>query len=311
MRRLLIRPGAIGDCILSLPVFQHLRTEYTELWISSPVLPLVDCAGVVRSLASTGLDLVGVGDLQMPAPLKGTLQSFDSIVSWYGANRPPFREALTNLGVPCEFHAALPPPDFSGHVTDFFAQQVGAPLGLVPSIKVQPSASRGTVVIHPFSGSLRKNWPLASYFELAKCLPLKIEWTCGPEEQLPDAVRFENLGELAAWIASARLYIGNDSGITHLAAAVGVPTIAIFGPSSPDMWAPRGPNVTVLHSNPLNALSVREVLDTANPLLGWGRAACYRLQAHHCFEDSVTNSGPLGVTRKTSRFSIDGSSASK
>jgi ADP-heptose:LPS heptosyltransferase len=145
---------------------------------------------------------------------------------------------------------------------------VGAPLGLVPRIEVQSAASRDAVVLHPFSGSARKNWPLASYVDLAKRLPLKTEWVCGPEEQLPDAMRFDNLGELAAWIDGARLYIGNDSGITHLATAVGVPTIAIFGPSSPDMWAPRGANVTVLHANPLESLDVHEVLDVVNRLLG-------------------------------------------
>ena len=268
MHRLLIRPGAIGDCILSFPALSYLRKEYTELWISSPVVPLVDFADTVRPLASSGLDLVGVGDLEMPAGLKQTLQTFDSIVSWYGANRPPFRDAMASLGVPCEFHTALPPADFGGHATDFFAQQVGAPLGLVPRIEVQSVASRDAVVLHPFSGSARKNWPLASYVDLAKRLPLKTEWVCGPEEQLPDAMRFDNLGELAAWIDGARLYIGNDSGITHLAAAVGVPTIAIFGPSSPDMWAPRGANVTVLHANPLESLDVHEVLDVVNRLLG-------------------------------------------
>ncbi len=268
MRRLIIRPGAIGDCILCFPALQYLRTEYTELWISSPVVPLVDFTDTVRPLASTGLDLVGVGDLEIPAHLEQAIRSFDSIVSWYGANRPPFREALASFGVPCDFYTALPPADFSGHVIDFFAQQVGAPLGLVPRVNIQTVASRDSVVIHPFSGSARKNWPLSSYVELAKLLPLKVEWTCGPEEQLPGAMRFGNLAELAAWLARARLYIGNDSGITHLAAAVGGPTIAIFGPSSPDMWAPRGKNVVVLHSKPLDALSVREVVDVANRLLG-------------------------------------------
>lgn len=268
MRRLLIRPGAIGDCILSFPALRHLQTDYTEIWISSPVVPLIDFVDAVRPLASTGLDLVGVGDLEIPARLKQTLRTFDSIVSWYGANRPPFREALTSLGIPCEFHAALPPADFNGHATDFFVRQVGAPDGLVPCIDIQPVPLRDAVAIHPFSGSLRKNWPLTSYAELAKCLPVKTDWVCGPEEQLPDAMRFDNLRELAAWIARARLYIGNDSGITHLAAAVGVPTIAIFGPSSPGIWAPRGENVTVLHGNPLDSLSVREVLEAANRLLG-------------------------------------------
>jgi heptosyltransferase III len=68
----------------------------------------------------------------------------------------------------------------------------------------------------------------------------------GPDEALDRATRFENLFDLARWLAGAALYIGNDSGITHLAAAVGIPVIALFGPTSPDIWAPRGPNVTVL-----------------------------------------------------------------
>lgn len=263
MRRLIIRPGAIGDCILSFPALRHLRAEYTELWISSPVVPLVDFLDTVRPLASTGIDLVGIGDLEIPARLKEILQTFDSIVSWYGANRPPFREALASFGVPCEFHAALPPSNFHGHAIDFFAQQVGAPDGLTPRINVQPVSPRETIVIHPFSGSARKNWPLASYVELAKCMSMRTEWVCGPEEQLPDAMRFEDLGDLAAWIAGARLYIGNDSGITHLAAAVGIPVIAIFGLSSPDIWAPRGANVTILHSDPLETLPVRDVLVAA------------------------------------------------
>ena len=94
MRRLLVRPGAIGDCILSLPALEYLAADYTELWISSPVVPLIHFADAVRALSSTGLDLVGVGDLEMPAPLMEKLQSFDSVVSWYGTNRPEFHEAL-------------------------------------------------------------------------------------------------------------------------------------------------------------------------------------------------------------------------
>ncbi len=68
-------------------------------------------------------------------------------------------------------------------------------------------------------------------------------------------------------MAGARLYIGNDSGITHLAAAIGIPTLALFGPTSPATWAPRGPNVTVLHAQPITALSVQCVLEAANRLL--------------------------------------------
>jgi heptosyltransferase-3 len=268
VRRLLIRPGAIGDCILALPALKHLKSDYTEVWTPSAVVPLIRFADAVRAIASTGIELVGVGDLDMPAPLRTKLESFDSIVSWYGANRPEFRDVLSSLGVRCDFHRALPPPEFDGHATDFFAQQVGAPIGLTARIDICACEQRRTILIHPFSGSARKNWPLDRFRELASRLPRPVEWTAGPEEELAEATRFEDLGELAKWMAGAELYIGNDSGITHLAAALGVRTLALFGPTSPRTWAPRGDNVRVLHWEPLQQLSVERVWETANRLLG-------------------------------------------
>lgn len=269
MRRLLIRPGAIGDCILSLPVLQYLTASYTEVWISTPAVPLVQFADQVAAIASTGLDLVGVGDLEMPASLRKRLESFDSIISWYGSNRPPLQAVLQSLKVPCEFHPALPPSNYSDHATDFFARQVGAPDGLLPQI-ICGSPQRETIIVHPYSGSARKNWPLRSFIELASQLPYPVEWSVGPEEELPaelKPMRFASLIDLAARISGARLYIGNDSGITHLAAAAGTPTLALFGPTNPDVWAPRGTNVTVLRNTSLAELSVQAVLETANRLL--------------------------------------------
>lgn len=267
MRQLLIRPGAIGDCILSFPALEYLAADFTEVWIPTPVVPLIRFADEVRGLASTGIDLIGVGDLEIPSQLSARLRTFDSIVSWYGANRQEFRESILTLGVPCQFCTALPPAGYSGHATDFFAHQVGAPEGLVPRIQVESTTRRDAVVIHPFSGSSRKNWPLNLYHEVAARLPCRIEWTAGPEEELPEAIRFANLADLASWIKEARLYIGNDSGISHLAAASGVPTLALFGPGSPANWAPRGANVAVLHAPSLEGLEVQKVLDAANRLL--------------------------------------------
>ena len=94
-----------------------------------------------------------------------------------------------------------------------------------------------------------------------------MEWTAGPEEHLAEAVRFDNLLELARWIGSAQLYIGNDSGITHLSAAVGVPTLALFGNSNPSLWAPRGKNVAVLAQTTIASLTVDQVLEAALQML--------------------------------------------
>ncbi len=96
--------------------------------------------------------------------------------------------------------------------------------------------------------------------ELSERLPGPVRWCAGPQEPLDGAVRFGNLYDLACWLASARVYIGNDSGITHLAAAAGVPVVAVFGPTDPAMWAPRGERVQVLRGA-LGEIAVDQVLD--------------------------------------------------
>jgi len=267
MRRLILRPGAIGDCLLAFPAMQSLAGIYTEVWISSPVVPLVGFAQNVRALSETGIDRIAVGEVSLPGPMRQRLQAFDSIVSWYGANRPEFQDALRTAGVPCDFLAALPPADYPGHAGSFFAGQVNTP-DVETRIEVRPIERRHRVVIHPFSGGTRKNWPLQNYRMLAQQLPCPVDWTAGPEEELAEAQRFDDLSGLANWLSGARLYIGNDSGITHLAAATGVPTLALFGPTDPCKWAPRGANVRVLRHEPLEALSPRTVAEMAIRLLG-------------------------------------------
>src|SRR5262249_5406296 len=127
-----------------------------------------------------------------------------------------------------------------------YLSQAGGPLGAVPRLPVT-RRHEGFVAIHPFSGSSRKNWPLERFRELASRLETPVRWIAGPEEELPDATRFDDLGELPQGLAGARLYIGNDSGITHLAAAAGVPVVALFGPTDPRVWSPRG-NVRVIEA---------------------------------------------------------------
>ncbi|MBI4906877.1 MAG: glycosyltransferase family 9 protein [Acidobacteria bacterium] len=185
------------------------------------------------------------------------LGGFDSIVSWYGAARDDFRDAVR--GLPFEFHTALPPHGCSCHAVDYYLIQAGAATGAIPRLPVtrrpQPFA-----VIHPFSGGRHKNWPLHRFRELARSLDMPVHFTAGPEEELDGAIRFDNLWDLAQWIATASLYIGNDSGITHLAAATGVPVVALFGPTDPAIWAPLGPNVSVLRAGRIQDLAVEQVL---------------------------------------------------
>jgi heptosyltransferase-3 len=260
LRRLLIRPGGIGDCILSFPALEQLKADYTEIWVRGDVVPLVRFADRACSIASTGLDLLGLPGTEPPPRLVERLRSFDSIVSWYGANRPEFRNYVDTLELPFQFQSALPPAGERIHAADFFLRQADGAGRAVPHIACEPAERGDFLVIHPFSGSARKNWPLERFREVAKRLSAPVKWCAGPEEPLDGAVRMENLWDLAGWLRSARLYIGNDSGITHLAAAVGTPTVAIFGPTDPELWAPRGAHVSIIHGT-LDSLSVDPVLN--------------------------------------------------
>jgi len=252
-RRLIIRPGAIGDFIVSLPALQHLRVDYTEVWTAEANLPLVRFADSKRSIVSSGLDRLGIVSAE---DVIERLRPFDSIVSWYGSNRADFRSLVAEAGLPFEFLDALPRVGGGMHAVDYYCAQTDAPAGAIPCIDVGEVEGHGSVVIHPFASSPAKRWPGALGFSLPGLVRLR-----GPEERLDGAIHIPDLFELARFLAEARAYIGNDSGITHLAAAVGTPTIALFGPTDPAVWGPRGKAVRVIHSPDLAGLESQTIID--------------------------------------------------
>jgi len=119
------------------------------------------------------------------------------------------------------------------------------------------------VAVAPGSGSPAKNWPLAHYYAFTRALAwqqrFKIMWLAGPAEaaMLPYLEGLAGaqghvllsslpLARVALAISRCRLFVGGDSGLTHLAAAVGTPVLALFGPTDPRIWAPPGEGVRVL-----------------------------------------------------------------
>jgi heptosyltransferase III len=116
------------------------------------------------------------------------------------------------------------------------------------------------LAVHPGSGGKRKCWPTRRFAELVARLHAPVLVVEGPAdsevcrelaEALPTSAPLARatdvpLSRLAALLIESRGYIGNDSGVSHLAAALGVPTVAIFGPTDPAVWAPRGPDVSLV-----------------------------------------------------------------
>jgi len=113
---------------------------------------------------------------------------------------------------------------------------------------------RGFLAVHPGSGSPAKNWPMTRFLEAARKLSGASPWllVAGPAEETLVAPRGSILARewplrvLGAALARAGLFLGNDSGVSHLAAAAGAPTLALFGPTDPAQWAPVGPRVATL-----------------------------------------------------------------
>ena len=250
MRRLLIRPGAVGDFIVSLPALESLRGDYTEVWCAEQNVPLARFADRARSIISAGLDRVGF----LPADdVMERLRSFDSIISWYGTSRPEFRALVASL--PFQFLPALP-SNLNQHAVDFYNTQA---LSLGPAqnsceIKTSrfpeilcPAARRSFAVIHPFASSVRKRAPMQVFQAIADGLSARmpVHWICGPEEELVGAIRVDDLYELACRLSHAHIFVGNDSGISHLAAAVGTPVMVFFLSTEARVWVPRGPAVNV------------------------------------------------------------------
>jgi ADP-heptose:LPS heptosyltransferase len=125
-----------------------------------------------------------------------------------------------------------------------------------------PGVNKGESVlaIHPGSGSPAKNWSPENFGRVADWAGshAKVLLISGPAQNGREAIQTamknkeiltaENLLliDLAAVLRSCKAYLGNDSGITHLAAWVGVPTVALFGPTDPHVWGPRGKNVRII-----------------------------------------------------------------
>lgn len=219
---------------------ESLRGEYTEVWCAEQNVPLVRFADRVRSIGSAGLNRLGL----LPAEdVVARLREFDSIVSWYGTGRPEFVELTRELGLPVRFLSAL--PSGGGHAVDFYNAQAvelgGTRPSRFPSIACRPVA-RTFAAVHPFASSLKKRAPMERFVAMARRLAeeMPVRWLCGPEEELEGTVRIADLYELACWLRGARIFVGNDSGISHLAAAVGTPVLSLFVGSDARVWSPRG-----------------------------------------------------------------------
>ena len=283
MRRVLVlRGGALGDFIVTLPALAALRARWPaariELVGNATAAALAKNRGWLDAVhpqhEARWAGLYGAGPL---APeLAAWLADFDLVVNFWPdpdgelQRRFPLHPRQTFLTA-AAWPASVPA---ARHYLDALG-----PLGmgaieprttLRPLPGISPSSDFAPLVIHPGSGSPRKNWPAAAWRQLIRELGRPVALVLGEAEaahwsnDLPPLAavwRQPELETLVARLAGGGLFLGHDSGISHLAAACGRTCVLLFGPTDPAMWAPPFSAVTVLRrGNTLEQLSVAEVL---------------------------------------------------
>jgi len=286
----LVRAGALGDLLLLRPTIDALQRGGHAVALLAPSGPATALVGsgpgdVAEALPweSARFASLLVDDGVPDAVAAQLLRRFDAAVAF--TRSVPLARNLGRL-VPRIVQQDPDPPDGGPHAAEWLASCLpaigvrpaeSAPAVLHPSDDDQRRAAAvaedlpaGFLAVHPGSGSPAKNWPATRFAAIVRSFgggrwllvrgPADDAATA-PLEMLPGArlARELPLRVLAALLARAGAYVGNDSGVTHLAAAAGAPTIALFGATDPRLWAPVGPRVEVIHGGTMDAITVAQV----------------------------------------------------
>lgn len=295
-RILVLRGGAVGDAILTLPAIGALRLAFPRARIAAmgdaKRLCLARHPAYVDELADAetwDIHRLFGHEPRVPQHLATYLAGFDLILSYLPTPDAAFMDNLKQY-CPGEVITWPPHPSAGVHVTDhlmepvlrYANQSLSAEPRVFPGTEHRHAADRfwqsagfperGVLAVHPGSGGWHKLWPLAGWQRVAawaaqEGVPGVL--ICGPAEEergitqslnaLAPAwkvVRNAPLPELAATLATCDLFVGHDSGITHLAAAVGTCTLALFGPTDPRVWGPRSQRCCVIQPAPPEPLSL-------------------------------------------------------
>ncbi len=283
-KALIIHQGALGDLILSFPALLSFRNDAqvsVALWCAGGLGRLARELNIVDahfSLESTLFSSVFCDEITSPA--KAFINDYDTIILISFSDAIAYHLRQHHGGKVYQI-APRPPADEKTHVALHLMGQF-CEKGLIRNRcsacscllkttfvssrfnKVTPIQER-IVVMHPGAGSLRKRWLVENFLRTALEVENdslgKVVFVLGPaESDLAPVIKEGPAGRfpvcevsdvcsLPALLKQASCFVGHDSGVTHLAAFMGVPTVAIFGPSSVERWSPVGLATRVLRGS--------------------------------------------------------------
>ncbi len=275
-RILVIRGGAIGDFILTLPALAALRKQFPQTHLSvlgyphiASLAELGGGANEVRSIAARALASFFARRGELDAVLGEWLGRFNIILSYLYDPDEIFQENVARVSKAQFISGPHRPSEMESlHATDVFLKPLERlaifDADAVPRLALNPQPSTlNTLAVHPGSGSEKKNWPEARWHELLQRVATETNWrvlliggeaegerlqrlaTLLPFDRLSVAMN-QPLPELARTLAGCAAFLGHDSGITHLAAATGLRGVALWGGTNPDIWRPRSDHFELL-----------------------------------------------------------------
>jgi heptosyltransferase III len=241
-RILIVRACAIGDFVLNIPALQALHRAHDDARFTlvgyTPTLELARDFVPIDAIQSIESDPWA---RLFYEPIPGL--SFDSAVVWM--KDPVVSGNLQASGIRNVFRADSFPA--YGHAAAHLLRTLSLSEPPLPDLWKKESED---IIINASSGSPAKNWPHFGALQ---------------ERLQRNAVTLptdRSLSELSKYVRRCRAFIGNDSGITHLAAFLGCPTIALFGPTNPRMWGPIGRRTRIIWKTRLEDISADEILQT-------------------------------------------------
>ena len=288
-RGLIIFPGALGDLICLLPSIRALMARHVDVTFDLMARAELARFAVGRMGMRAGhsierqevAHLFAENGVQKAAPF---FSQFTRIECFFASDNHSFRRSLKLVA---RGRVSFYPfrPAGGGHMAEAYLRLLGEPLiqPLRNIIDLRPEdLSRAQarlqrlglepgrfVLFLPGSGSIRKNWPADNFAALANTVrPLLVPLVVlGPAETALDSsfakgdllvLKDLELGELAGTARLSRAFVGNDSGVSHLAATAGGHGLVLFGPTEPERWRPLG-DIRIIRREPLQSLSVAEV----------------------------------------------------
>lgn len=255
----IIRLRSMGDCVLTTPALEILKRARPDLEVGVIVEPrfraIFEDHPAVTRILDPGLAAIARYRPELAVNFHGGARS----MALAAASRAPFKAGFAHHRASGLYNVRIPrAQEILGeerkvHTAEHLASAIfylGAPRSEIPRawLTAEPArAARPYAVLHPAASAPEKTWPAEGFLRVARHLEtaggLEPVFVAGPGDDLsPFAGRRvlagAPLAELKSLLAGASLFIGNDSGPAHMAAAFGVPVVVLYGPSDPVIWAP-------------------------------------------------------------------------